>query len=59
MLSSQIAADNQRKAERRARNKEDPYYLGDKDEIDVDDIPIVKLDDLALTDGKSNSLLIY
>lgn len=41
-------ADSQRKAARREKHKNDPYYLyddeGDEDD-DIDDIPIVKLDD--------------
>jgi AP-3 complex subunit delta-1 len=38
---------SQRKAARREKLKSDPYYLfdKDKDEVDVDDIPIVRLDD--------------
>ena len=40
---------NQRKAAKKAKAKEDPYYLYDEkdaDADDVDDIPIVRLDDL-------------
>jgi hypothetical protein len=40
---------SQRKAERRARQKDNPYYLGEKEEeVDVDDIPIVRLDEEEL-----------
>jgi AP-3 complex subunit delta-1 len=38
-----------RKAAKKAKAKEDPYYLYDEkdaDADDVDDIPIVRLDDL-------------
>ncbi|KAK4685786.1 hypothetical protein P7C73_g4354, partial [Tremellales sp. Uapishka_1] len=42
-------AKEKRKAERRRRQAEDPYYLGGKEEDgDVDDIPIVRLDDSEL-----------
>lgn len=46
----------QRKAAKRAKAKEDPYYLYDEkdaDADDVDDIPIVRLDDLP--EGQSIS----
>ncbi|KIR60192.1 AP-3 complex subunit delta-1 [Cryptococcus bacillisporus CA1873] len=39
-----------RKAARRAKHKDDPYYLYDKEDEDVDNIPIVKLDDSELPD---------
>ncbi len=39
----------QRKAARRAKRKGDPYYLETKDELDIDSIPIVKLE---LDDGR-------
>jgi AP-3 complex subunit delta-1 len=48
----------QRKAERRARAKDDPYYLYDEkdekngNEDDIDDIPIVRLDISDLPPGK-------
>lgn len=38
----------QRRAARRAKHKNDPYYLYDKEDEDVDNIPIVKLDDSEL-----------
>lgn len=47
------AARRKRKAERRERQKNDPYYLYDeKDEVDVDDIPIVRLDDEELGESE-------
>jgi AP-3 complex subunit delta-1 len=54
-LHLMIKADGpQRKAAKKAKAQEDPYYLYDEkdaDEDDVDDIPIVRLDDLPT--GKS------
>ncbi|OWT39265.1 AP-3 complex subunit delta-1 [Cryptococcus neoformans Bt1] len=48
-----------RRAARRAKHKNDPYYLYDKEDEDVDNIPIVKLDDSELphdtTDPSSRS----
>ncbi|KIR56492.1 AP-3 complex subunit delta-1 [Cryptococcus gattii Ru294] len=44
-----------RKAARRAKHKDDPYYLYDKEDEDVDNIPIVKLDDSELPDPSSRS----
>lgn len=38
----------QRRAARRAKHKNDPYYLYDREDEDVDNIPIVKLDDSEL-----------
>ncbi|WWD20082.1 hypothetical protein CI109_104556 [Kwoniella shandongensis] len=45
-----------RRAARKAKHKDDPYYLYDKrdeDLEDVDDIPIVKLDDAELAGGET------
>ncbi|KAK1923811.1 armadillo-type protein [Papiliotrema laurentii] len=55
----QRAEKEKRKAARRQKAKDDPYYLYDekdelKDEVDVDDIPIVRLDlDLPVDDDSS------
>ena len=50
-----ILIDKQRKAARKAKAKEDPYYLYDeKAEAmgEVEDIPIVRLDDAELDDNR-------
>lgn len=48
------AERRKRRAERREKLKNDPYYLYDeKDDVDVDDIPIVRLDDEELGHGES------
>ena len=53
--------NEQRKATRKAKAREDPYYLYDeKDDAnnDIDDIPIVRLDDADLAnEGKFESSL--
>ncbi|KAL7424899.1 AP-3 complex subunit delta [Cryptotrichosporon argae] len=46
MTEEGLAERAKRKAARRERLKNDPYYLGEKD--DVDDIPVVRLDDAEL-----------
>lgn len=41
-----FVTDKQRKAARREKHKNDPYYLYDEgDDDDIDEIPIVKLED--------------
>ncbi|ODN78393.1 hypothetical protein L202_04032 [Cryptococcus amylolentus CBS 6039] len=42
------AEKERRKAARRAKHKNDPYYLYDKEDAEVDNIPIVKLEDPEL-----------
>ena len=61
-MEEQSLTDLQRKAARRQKAKDDPYYLYDEkddrkaEEDDVDDIPIVRLDDDDLQlGGKSES----
>lgn len=52
----------QRKAARREKHKNDPYYLYDEKcdaEDDIDDIPIVKLDDADLeASGRCSNITV-